>query len=245
MQRACVVSQVLRVNSPFNTITLLTLFFFFSFQSACAWSAHQDHRPSWSHRRCVQEEVNSLLPLVSIKCHSSQNPSVRVLLVWSSLESVNYYNLGFALSLTELFKWIKISEWMQEHYRAGRHLHVAQENIYIHLSFNPPDDQPPCPTDHTSHQTCDYLEFIYCAASLTESVINTTGNIASFLNIQIFHINWCTAGKLMAAGNIKCTKTKSRNSEETKRYGFLKTRHQTQGVTASSLKERNEKIKWI
>lgn len=47
----------------------------------------------------------------------------------------------------------------------------------------------------------------------------------------------------MAAGNIKCTKTKSRNSEETKRYGFLKTRHQTQGVTASSLKERNEKIK--
>ena len=96
MQRACVVSQVLRVNSPFNTITL-TLFFFFSFQSACAWSAHQDHRPSWSHRRCVQEEVNSLLPLVSIKCHSSQNPSVRVLLVWSSLESVNYYNLVLLL----------------------------------------------------------------------------------------------------------------------------------------------------
>ena len=30
----------------------------FPLQSACAWSAHQDHRSSWSHRRCVQEEVN-------------------------------------------------------------------------------------------------------------------------------------------------------------------------------------------
>uniref|UniRef100_A0A3Q3ISX7 Small ribosomal subunit protein uS13 n=1 Tax=Monopterus albus TaxID=43700 RepID=A0A3Q3ISX7_MONAL len=28
-------------------------------QSACAWSAHQDHRAPWSHRRCVQEEVKS------------------------------------------------------------------------------------------------------------------------------------------------------------------------------------------
>lgn len=37
------------------------------FQSACAWSAHQDHRPPRSHRRCVQEEVNSLHLFVAIK----------------------------------------------------------------------------------------------------------------------------------------------------------------------------------
>ncbi|KAG9281447.1 40S ribosomal protein S18 [Astyanax mexicanus] len=34
-------------------------------QSACARSAHQDHRSSWTYRRCVQEEVN--VALVSIK----------------------------------------------------------------------------------------------------------------------------------------------------------------------------------
>ena len=37
-------------------------------QAPSAWPAHQDHRSSWSHRGCVQEEVTCLPPcFVSIK----------------------------------------------------------------------------------------------------------------------------------------------------------------------------------
>ena len=55
------VQEIMVVMDEIITEFALNFFFFllFSLQSPCAWPAHKDHRPSWSHCRCVQEEVNS------------------------------------------------------------------------------------------------------------------------------------------------------------------------------------------
>ncbi len=75
----------------FLILTLLS----FSFQSACARSAHQDHRPPWSHRRCVQEEVNSPASLCFNKTPQLSNsacPGVLFHLLWLfSLGSVFFF----------------------------------------------------------------------------------------------------------------------------------------------------------
>lgn len=48
----------------------------FPLQSACPWPAHKDHRPSWTHSWCVQEEVNAHPSVVWIKSEIANLPPV-------------------------------------------------------------------------------------------------------------------------------------------------------------------------